>query len=155
MDPIFIPIVAIFMPLALVPTILVLKHRHKRREWEHLERMKAMQTQLPLAVQHAIGGGAVAAIGAGVPAISVVGAVLTTGLTVDTSHGDDAIAAYGIVWGCALLISVGAFITSFILSVMQFRARKEADASAAASAAYAATKPAFDPDAFDVVSSRC
>ena len=36
------PVVAILMPLVLVPTVLVLKHRHQRREWEHLERLKAM-----------------------------------------------------------------------------------------------------------------
>ena len=41
------PILGILMPLVLVPTILVLKHRHQRREWEHKERMKAMEIQLP------------------------------------------------------------------------------------------------------------
>ena len=49
-DPLVIPIVGILMPLLLVPTILVLKYRQARREWEHLERMKAME-------QRAAGGG--------------------------------------------------------------------------------------------------
>ncbi len=48
MEPLIIPIVAILMPLVLVPTILVLKHRHKRREWEHRERIKAMELQMPV-----------------------------------------------------------------------------------------------------------
>ena len=42
-DPVIIPVVAILMPLVLVPTIIILKHRHCRREWEHKERMKAME----------------------------------------------------------------------------------------------------------------
>ena len=46
-DPLIIPIVGILMPLVLVPTVLVLKHRYKRREWEHLERMKAMSGRNP------------------------------------------------------------------------------------------------------------
>ena len=48
MDPLIIPIVGILMPLVLVPTVLVLKHRHKRREWEHRERMRAMEGPMPL-----------------------------------------------------------------------------------------------------------
>ena len=81
-DPLIIPIVGILMPLVLVPTILVLKHRHKRREWEHRERMRAMDG--PHAPHRdwrvPVGSGGVAAIGAGVPMVSVLAAFLT-GLT--------------------------------------------------------------------------
>ena len=48
MDPLLIPIVAILMPLVLAPTVIFLKHRHSRREWEHLERMKAMDFHMPM-----------------------------------------------------------------------------------------------------------
>ncbi len=126
MEPLLIPVIAILMPLALVPTILILKHRHRRRQWEHLERMKAMETQLPVSVQHTIGGGAATAIGAGVPAVSVLGAFLSS-LTLDTSDIHDPAAIHAIIWGCAVLVSLGAFITSFVLSLMQYRARKESD----------------------------
>ena len=63
-DPLIIPIVAILMPLFLVPTVLVLKHRHKRREWEHRERMRAMDGPQPFGRPAGwIGSGGVAAIG--------------------------------------------------------------------------------------------
>ena len=90
MDPLIIPIVGILMPLVLVPTILVLKHRHKRREWEHRERMRAMER--PDAARRdlagAVGSGGVAAIGAGVPMASVLAAFLT-GLTWEPTTAED------------------------------------------------------------------
>ncbi len=122
MDPLVIPIVAILMPLALVPTILTLKHRHERRQWEHQERMKAMETRLPVSPRQMNGGG-VAAIGAGVPIIAVLGAVLTSLLAVDAGTLDESIPVHGIAWGCATMISGGAFLTSLILYRMQARAR--------------------------------
>src|SRR5262245_30633951 len=77
-DPLLIPIVASLMPLVLVPTVLTLKHRHKRREWEHRERMRAMDGPMPLMRPGSWGGsGGVAAIGAGVPIASVAAAFLT------------------------------------------------------------------------------
>jgi hypothetical protein len=76
-DPLIIPIVAILMPLVLVPTILVMKFRHKRREWEHRERLRAMDGPMPLSrLAGPVGSGGVAAIGAGVPTISVLAAFL-------------------------------------------------------------------------------
>jgi hypothetical protein len=151
MDPLIIPIVAILMPVVLAPSVMMLKHRHERRQWEHQERMKAMETRLPFSMGQALGGGAsVAAIGAGVPMVAVLGAFLTS-LTVDSPSIDEAIPLHGIAWGCASMISGGAFVSSLILYRMQARARKDADA---ASAALNDSKPMYDPDAFDVVSSR-
>lgn len=100
-DPLLIPIVAILMPLLLVPTILVLKSRQARREWEHLERMKAMDDGRPVAASSTYCG--VAAIGAGVPIASVL-AALAASLLLD-SHSSDEIEMYGVVWGCAALIA--------------------------------------------------
>jgi hypothetical protein len=63
---------------------------------------------------------------------------------------EDEIPMAGIAWGCALMISAGAMATSLILALMQARARRQAE-----SAAFQVGKPAvYDPDAFDVVSSR-
>ena len=151
MDPLIIPIVAILMPLVLVPTVLVLKHRHKRREWEHLERMKAMSGSQPLTrLRGWAGSGGVAAIGAGVPVAAVFGAIVTT-LNWRPSTFDD-ISVPAIAWGCAVLISAGGLVTSLLLALLQARTQQKLDSTA--TAAVDQYKPAFDPDTFDVVGSR-
>jgi hypothetical protein len=149
MEPLIIPVVAILMPLFLVPTILVLKHRHRKGEWEHRERMKAMEVQMPyprgLAVGHSKG---VAAIGAGVPVASVVAAFLTTIIWEPTSP--DELPVPAVAWGCAVAISAAAMVTSLILAFMHAKAAEKAESNAQADY----SKPVFDPDAFDVVGSR-
>jgi hypothetical protein len=149
MEPLLIPIVAILMPLFLVPTILVLKHRHKKREWEHRERMKAMET--PFHFPQVLGLGSsrgVAAIGAGVPMASVLAAFLTSITWEPTSF--DEVPVPAVAWGCAVLISAGALVTSLQLASMHAKAAEKADSIARMDNA----KPAFDPDTFDVVGSR-
>ena len=106
MDPLVIPIVAILMPLVLVPTILVMKYRHQRRKWEHLERLKAMETAecRSRLGQASRGPAGVTAIGAGVPAVSVLGAFLTT-LLWDSPGGYRFRDRSGVAWICAVMIS--------------------------------------------------
>ena len=146
MDPVIIPIVAILMPLVLVPTILFMKHRHQRREWEHLERMRSLDRSVPLPTGNdAARSSGVAAIGAGVPIASVIAAFLTC-VSADV-RSEDEIPMAGIAWGCALLISVGAMATSLLL---QARARRQSDADAS----HINKSAIYDPDAYDVVSSR-
>jgi hypothetical protein len=150
MDPLIIPIVAILMPLALVPTILVMKHRYKRREWEHRERIKSMELQMP--VPRGLAGGSsrgVAAIGAGVPIASVIAAFLT-GVVAEPNPTEDVPILPVVAWGCAALISVGAMATSLILAFMHARAAEKAESFAQPDYG----KPVFDPDALDVVGSR-
>jgi hypothetical protein len=150
MDPLVIPIVAILMPIVLAPTIMILKHRHSRREWEHLERMKAIETRLPIPTRQALAGpGSVTAIGAGVPSVSVLGALMTTLLWEPLAIHDSATVP-AVAWGCALFISIGAMITSLKLAALRQNSVKDAEASDALSNG----KPVYDPDAFDVVSSR-
>ena len=101
MDVLYIPIVAILMPLVMVPTIVFMKHRHQRRKWEHLERLKSLEVQMPMPMRHALGGaGGIAAIGAGVPSVSVLGALLTT-LMWEPLEVGDSVAVPAIAWGCA------------------------------------------------------
>jgi hypothetical protein len=148
MEGFVIAIVSILMPLVLVPTIITLKHRHKRREWEHLERMKAMELGLPMRTgQDAWGGSAVPTIGAGVPIASSIAAFLTCSEGPPTVDG---VPLAAIAWGCAAMISAGAMTTSLILAFMLARSRKNADSALA----NGHLKPAFDPDSFDVVGSR-
>jgi hypothetical protein len=150
MNILYIPIVAILMPLVLVPTTLFMKHRQQRRKWEHLERLKSLEVQMPMPMRHALGGaGGIASIGAGVPAISVIGALLAT-LMWEPQEIGDAVAVPAIAWGCAVFISVGAMLTSLKLASMHHAALRESWAADRGDD----FKPAFDPDAFDVVSSR-
>ena len=149
MDAMIIPLAAIFMPLILVPTILVMKHRQQQRKWEHLERLKAMEIQLPMPRAHAIAAhSGVAAIGAGVPMASVLAAFMTS--IIFSPEGGDEVAVPAIAWGCAFLISALALATSLTLAFMQRKVSREADVVDPMSNG----KPAFDPDAFDVVSTR-
>ena len=151
MNVLYIPIVAILMPLVLVPTTIFMKHRHQRRKWEHLERLKSIEVQMPMPMRQALrGAGGISAIGAGVPVVSVFGALLTT-LIWEPIVPDDAVAVPAIAWGCAFLISAGAMLTALKLAAMQHAAWKESELAYRSGDDF---KPAFDPDAFDVVSSR-
>jgi hypothetical protein len=142
-----IPIMAMSIPIILVPTILILKHRHKKREWEHLERMKEMEERLPTTpAQALIRARGVAAIGAGVPVASVFAAWLTS-VTSNPVLSDNDLPT--VAWGCAALVSGGAMLTSLLLARMQARAIKEMTPPSDLDG-----KPVFDPDVFDVVSRR-
>jgi hypothetical protein len=146
MDPLWIPILGIMLPMVLVPTILILKHRTLQKEWQHKERMQAIELGVAPPQAHASSG--IAAMGAGVPIAAVVGAVLTT-LSYQAPEGEE-VGAIAIVWAFALMISAIGMICGLILARIQGRAQKDAETLYAARNG----KPAFDPDAFDVVSSR-
>lgn len=147
-DGVVIPLFGILMPLILVPSIITLKHRQKKREWRHQERQRALDLGLPVPqADHGLGGGTVLVIGAGVPLAAVFGALLTTSNIPYSTH--DYLGILGVVWGCAVLISTGALITSVVLGVMLMRSRKPAEADQ-----FTAFKPAYEPDAYDVVSRR-
>jgi hypothetical protein len=142
-DEIAIPIVAILMPLALVPTILAMKHRHRRREWEHLERMKALEMGHPLSVAHPWPAALAAiSIGLGAP----FAAFLFSWLAVETAHVDPEVFIGATVVGLAGVVS-GARLASRLLP-----ARSMAEAPPLT--AQRNGKPAFDPDTYDVVGRR-
>ncbi len=145
-----IPIVALLVPIVIVPTIMMTKLRIHRMRLEHLERLKALDHHMQLPARGGFPGMmSVTAVGAGVPAVSVLGAIVTT-LLADTNRSGDIEAVYGIAWGSATLISAMALLTCLKLaSIHRDSARSANDLTGFNSA-----KPAFDPDAFDVVSSR-
>ena len=148
MEETIIPITAILMPLVLVPTIITLKHRHKKREWEHLERMKALEMGQPNASRREVWGAqSIAKIGAGVPIASVVAALLTCAEGPASVEG---VPLAAIAWGCAAMISGGAMLTSLILAVLLVRSQGRLDAAARVDPA----KAVYDSDAYDVVGSR-
>ncbi len=144
-EALIIPLFGIMMPLVLVPTIILLVHRHRRREWHHQERSRALEMGLPVPPpQQPLGGGTVTAIGAGVPVAAVLAAWMTT-MSVPQSH--DYLETIAVAWGCAFLISTCALITSLVLAILLMRSNKPVNQ-------FTAMKPGYEPDAFDVVSSR-
>jgi hypothetical protein len=149
-EDLIIPLAGIMLPMVLVPTIITLTHRFKKREWQHKERLRALELGIPHVADAGprLGGGTVTAIGAGVPAASVLSALAVTA-NVSESH-PDYIPVLGVVWGCAFMISMAALISAVVLGVMILRGRKSAEVGEA----YAASKVAMEPDAYDVVSSR-
>jgi hypothetical protein len=135
-----IPLAGIALPMVLVPTILVLKQIRLKREWEHWERMRAMELGQSLPGTDKWPAIAAIAIGAGVP----VGAFFCSWLAVMTAHAADEVfiaatfVGLGGVWGGTSLMK-------------RLVARRELPAEAL----YPSNgKPANDPDVFDVVGRR-
>jgi hypothetical protein len=148
-ENVIIPLAGIMLPMVLVPTIITLVHRHKKREWRHKERLRALELGLPAVdLEPKIGGGTVTAIGAGVPAASILGALLTTA-SIPPTH-TEFLPMVAIAWGCACLISAAAVTGGLVLGIMLMRSRKSVEPADQ----FASTKPTYDPDAYDVVSRR-
>jgi hypothetical protein len=139
MDPLIIPIVALLIPMIIVPTALGIKHARFLREVEHAERMRAMELGRPLAEDQSWTPAATASsIGAGVP-IAVMFIAFIAAPRQESSEA---------LWMAAAMIGVAGVICGTILAGMQLSRRNQA------SAASTVEKPAYDPDQFDVVSSR-
>src|SRR4051812_43099259 len=66
---ILIPLAGIALPMVLVPTIMGMRQANKKREYQHAERMRALELGQPIPGQ-SHWAAAVAAIGAGVPLAS-------------------------------------------------------------------------------------
>lgn len=148
-EELVIPIVAILMPVFLVPTIIAMKHRQKKREWEHLERMKlAEMGGSPVSVPDSAVAKSILMIGGGVPMASVFAAYLTSSSVPFPAPHSLEIAA--VSWGCAFLISMAALVTSLVLGVVHSRSLKNASSHDLREA----SKPVYEPDLFDVVGRR-
>lgn len=141
-SPLAIALAGIALPLFLVPTILVLKHGQRRREWAHRERMKALEVGRTLP-RHDAWPAALAAIaiGAGVP----VGAFLIAWMiSMRTYH--QSIEALGV----AMVVSLVAVCQGAGLAKRLIGQPSQPESSPH----LANGKPAFDPDAFDVADRR-
>jgi hypothetical protein len=141
-EALLIPITAIAMPMVVVPTIMVMKLRIRRRELEHIERMKALEMGQPVPGSQAWPALAAISIGAGVP----IGAFFVTWLASMTGH------ASGDIWLAPIIVGLAAVISGASLGTKLFG--RKPSANAPGPAAVANGKPVFDPDAFDVVSRR-
>jgi hypothetical protein len=138
MDPLIIPIVALLVPIIIVPTAMGIKHARYLREVEHVERMRAMELGQTLAEDQSwTPAGIAGSIGAGVPVASMFIAFIAA----PKSGSADAL------WMAAGMIGVAGVVCGSILAAVQMKQGRP-------SAASIAEKPAYDPDQFDVVGSR-
>jgi hypothetical protein len=142
MDELLIPILGILMPLVLIPMIMVLRYRGRKREWEHAERMKALELGLPAPGNESWPARVCIAIGAGVPVGSFFFAWVAS---LESGHGEPFWEAATMVGGLGVLC--GTFLATRLLP-----SRSRAQDPAARSNPYA--KSALDPDVYDVVGRR-
>ena len=144
MDPIVIPIVALLIPMVIVPTALGIKHARFLREVEHAERMRAMELGRDLAEDESwTPAGIAVSIGAGVPIVSMLIAWMAT------RSFNIVDAPIETIWKMAGMVGLGGVICGTILASQQIMRREKP-----ASVASFEEKPAFDPEAFDVVGRR-
>jgi len=156
-----IAIIGLLLPVVLVPLTMTMRLRQRKREWEHLERMKSMELGLPV-LRHSPAGGVVA-IGAGVPIASMLMAFLVTCFILTNAddlglahphHGAPfqslpSIPLLGIIWGSAMTVSTIAIVSALILGFFQARAHGKAQ-SILGAGGYG--KPAFDPESYEFAS---
>jgi hypothetical protein len=140
MEAIVLPILALSIPIVIVPTALAFKHARFLREVEHEERMKAMELGRLLPEDEAFSPAKLAAgIGIGVP----IGSFFFAWLADLTSTAGQA------VWPAVGSVGLGGVICGTILAARHFATRNQH-----AVAHHETLKPEFDPDAYDVVGRR-
>ena len=141
MEAIVLPIIALMIPIVIVPTVLGFKHGRYLREVEHTERMRAMELGRTLPGDEPLSPAIIAtAIGVGVPLGSLVLAWLAD-LTSGGRSGE-------VIWMAAGLVALGGVICGTTLAYPLLATRNQP-------ATYQeALKPEYDPDAFDVVGRR-
>lgn len=141
MNDLIIPLAGILMPVVLVPSIMAMRLRTRKREWEHLERMKALEMGVPVPGNEPWLAKVCIAIGAGVPITSFVLAWIANE---SNSNGEVAWASATVIGGMGLVC--GTILTSRLLTSRN-RARD-------AMRGERNGKPLFDPDTYDVVGRR-
>lgn len=139
---ILIPLTAIALPMVIVPAVLIFRHAAKKREYQHAERMRALDMGQPVPGEDRWPAAFVcAAIGAGVP----VGSFLFTFLA--TVNGTNVPAE---IWIAPALVSAAALLTSMGMAGLMFAPRQKTSRKTET----LHSKPQFDPDSYDVVGSR-
>jgi len=141
MEATVIPVVAIMMPVVLVPIVLAMRFASRKREWEHLERMKSLELGVPVPGRECWLARTCIAIGAVVP----IGALFLAWTASESgSHEQGYWEAATTVGGLGVLC--GTFLATRLLASRNRLQQVARDA--------APVKPAYDPDAYDVVGRR-
>lgn len=137
-----IPIVALLIPMIIVPTVLGLRHARYLREVEHKERMRAMELGRTLAEDESwTPVGLAAAIGVWVP----LGAMVIAFISCERNAHSYAAA----IWNAAGMVGLGGVVCGTFLAARHFATRQEPAPSYPD-----VQKPEYDPDAYDVVGRR-
>lgn len=136
---IVVPIFGMLIPIIIVPVALGIRHSRHLREFEHLERIKALEVgrTLPQDQHWETAPQIAVCIGAGVP-IGVFGCALLASLQVGF-HEE--------IWFGATGVGLAAVISGTILAAKHFARQSGVEDPSHA-------KPTYDADAFDVVGSR-
>ena len=141
-DPLLIPFAAFLVPIILVPAILGLRHARIDREFEHAERMKALELGRTLHRDQSWWSPErlAAAMGVAVP----VAVFLMAWFASRT-------AGYlgPLPWLAATVIGLAGVVSGAVLANRHFAREAELERTR-----YPAAKPVFEDDAFDVVGSR-
>ena len=138
---IIIPLAGIGLPMVLVPTILAFRQISNKRAFQHAERMKSLETGRSVPGESSWPQAFVcAAVGAGVP----VGSFLFTFLAWVNTYSTP-----GEIWIAPAVVSIVAVMSTVKLATHLFAPAKDYATDASRNG-----KPAFDPDAYDVVGSR-
>jgi hypothetical protein len=142
MSPFVIPILALLIPMIIVPVALGLKHAKLLRELEHAERMKALELGRTLPQDEPFWSPPkiCVAIGAGVP----IGVFFCAFLASQMGGRHEE------VWVMAGFVGIAGVISGSVLASKYFNQRHLAESSNP----YASAKPTVDADEFDVVSAR-
>jgi hypothetical protein len=128
------------VPLVLVPTVMIMRHLAHKREWEHAERMKALELGLPAPGNESWAATVCIAIGAGVP----VGALCIAWLASLEQSGSPHYWIAATVVGSLGVLSGTLLATRLLPS--SFRAQSPSFDTQ--------SKPELDPDAYDVAGRR-
>ncbi len=133
-----IPLSAIALPMVLVPIILAMKQVQRKRECEHMERMKSLELGRPLPFTQAWPALAAIAIGAIMPVGVFVVALIAS--TQSEGHAEAFFAPAAFVSVCGVWAGGGLARRLF--------------AYGSSTANGSNDKHAIDPEAFDVVGRR-
>ncbi len=137
-EPLLIPIVAMLVPIVIVPTALVFKWLRRERELEHVERIRAMELGRVLPRDEPFWSPAriAVSIALAVPTVAMTGALIATG----------AGGYHEQIWVTSMFVAMSGVGGGTFLAHRHLLAR--------ASTADALKPPQYDPDAFDVVGRR-
>ena len=138
MEGLVIPIIALMIPMVIVPTALGFRHARLLRELEHRERIRAMEMGrlLPQDETWTTPARIVAAIGAGVPLAALATAFLAS----------QALGFHEEIWIMSGMVGISGVVGGTYLAGRHLPGRDESPATA--------FKAEFDPDSLDVVSRR-
>jgi ABC-type spermidine/putrescine transport system permease subunit II len=137
MDPLLIPVFALLIPIVVAPTAMAFKKAEKARQFEHLERMRALELGRTLPKDEGWWSAPriSVAIGAVVPIIAMF-----TAMAASESSGYQER-----VWLMSGMVSMTGVISGTCLAFRHFFGPVPAAG---------VEKPQYDPDAFDVVGRR-